>query len=554
MAYQQAIILSAVGNTIKIAHPTLPDDPKTYLTASVSAGGTTLTVLDNTGTSTIGVGISDNDYLIVGRLGSDRTEIVQVNGVVTDGTSITISALIFDHPIDTPIQKIIWNRVNILGAATDGGSLSAVASNINLHVERSETTYIVTGTTYAYYVARYVNQETSDVSTDSDYTLATGYPINSVRSVKDEALSIVNEKVTDISNDFLNSQILNCDREVWAERRHWSWAYTFDSIIGNTEEGGYSVALPSNISDSDSNKSILMVRIEKRPNLQYLTKEEWDRRYINVAHTTLNGAVAVADTTITLTDSSDFDLSGSIDIVGTSVTATITGTIDPAASTTVTGVGTLFTTEVHVGDYLVVTGETRRVTAIASATSLTIAAAFTDGANDVSPDVIHRHSDSVAYTDNIKSSNLLAGVTGIQHGGHATGTHVWQGATFGQPAGYTIIDGTLYFDKPVSSEYADTNIYLSYYRTPTAVNSDSDTVNIPDVTLYHYYLGWKILLKKNNGSNTPESEQMRQFYEMRKKILVSRERTGQRNRLGPRINTIRYEGDGIEIVASSPVT
>tara|TARA_R110002074_G_scaffold332415_1_gene502738 strand:+ start:58 stop:570 length:513 start_codon:yes stop_codon:yes gene_type:complete len=65
---------------------------------------------------------------------------------------------------------------------------------------------------------------------------------------------------------------------------------------------------------------------------------------------------------------------------------TLTGTIDPAASATVTGVNTLFLTEVAVGDEIIVTGETRTVTAIASNTSLTVSAAFSNNSNDTTPD------------------------------------------------------------------------------------------------------------------------------------------------------------------------
>ena len=65
---------------------------------------------------------------------------------------------------------------------------------------------------------------------------------------------------------------------------------------------------------------------------------------------------------------------------------TLTGTIDPAASTTVPGVNTLFLTEVAVGDEIIVSAETRTVTAIASNTSLTVSSATTNTANDTTPD------------------------------------------------------------------------------------------------------------------------------------------------------------------------
>lgn len=64
----------------------------------------------------------------------------------------------------------------------------------------------------------------------------------------------------------------------------------------------------------------------------------------------------------------------------------LTGSIDPAASTSVVGVGTLFTTELVVGDQITVTGETRTVATITDATHLTVSAAFANNANDTSPD------------------------------------------------------------------------------------------------------------------------------------------------------------------------
>ena len=69
-----------------------------------------------------------------------------------------------------------------------------------------------------------------------------------------------------------------------------------------------------------------------------------------------------------------------------STTFTLTGSINPTASTTVTGSGTKFLTELSVGDEIVVSSETRIVSAIASNTSLTVSVATTNTANDTSPD------------------------------------------------------------------------------------------------------------------------------------------------------------------------
>ena len=64
----------------------------------------------------------------------------------------------------------------------------------------------------------------------------------------------------------------------------------------------------------------------------------------------------------------------------------ITGSIEPAASTTVTGIGTLFLTELAVGDRIKVGNEVRTVASIASDTSLAVTAALTAATNDTSPE------------------------------------------------------------------------------------------------------------------------------------------------------------------------
>ncbi len=65
---------------------------------------------------------------------------------------------------------------------------------------------------------------------------------------------------------------------------------------------------------------------------------------------------------------------------------TLTGTIDPAASTSVVGVGTKFLTELRTGNNLIVTGETRVVSTITDDRHCTVTTAFSNNANDTSPD------------------------------------------------------------------------------------------------------------------------------------------------------------------------
>ena len=90
-------------------------------------------------------------------------------------------------------------------------------------------------------------------------------------------------------------------------------------------------------------------------------------------------------------------------------TVVLTGSIDPTASTAVVGVGTLFTTELAVGDRITVSGETRAVTAIADDTNLTVDTAFTDNLDDTSPE----------------RTNLMDTVVRVEDGGSTKDNFIW---------------------------------------------------------------------------------------------------------------------------------
>jgi len=96
-------------------------------------------------------------------------------------------------------------------------------------------------------------------------------------------------------------------------------------------------------------------------------------------------------------------------VKGSANNTDITGEIDPAASTTVPGVSTIFTNEAKIGDKIVVTGETRTITAIASDTSLTVDVAFSNNANDATPEI---HPCAFVVTDDSGGIDLIVDTDG----------------------------------------------------------------------------------------------------------------------------------------------
>ena len=94
---------------------------------------------------------------------------------------------------------------------------------------------------------------------------------------------------------------------------------------------------------------------------------------------------------------------------GSANNTNITGSIDPSASTSVTGVSTVFTTEAKIGDKLVVSGETRTITAIASDTACTVDTAFSNNANDTTPEI---HPASFVVVDDSGGIDFLVDTDG----------------------------------------------------------------------------------------------------------------------------------------------
>jgi flagellar hook protein FlgE len=127
---------------------------------------------------------------------------------------------------------------------------------------------------------------------------------------------------------------------------------------------------------------------------------------------------AIATNTALTVDAAFTDTAA--DAALTAGTGVLTGSIDPTASTTVTGVGTAFTTELAVGDQITVSGEVRTISAIASDTSLTVSAAFTDNANDTS---VMTDSMAVAALNDLtlNTTDYVAGdkinIVGTEHAG-----------------------------------------------------------------------------------------------------------------------------------------
>lgn len=297
---------------------------KTYLTAAVSAAGTTLTVKDNTGAVNAA-------YMIIGEIGAEGTEVNKINGAVTAGTSITATSLGFAHGIDTPVYFVSYNQVEFSRATSLTGTKTTLATNA---IDPSEfyTYYEDTSNSTGYGFVRWKN---STSSVYSSYSGGVNYEYSGSYSSYDrQTLFRMKERVRNLIAENLDASsvkddeirdALNTKQQDIGSARHWKFyeaersqssvanqfAYTIDTEFDRVQHVVYDtqpLAPVSNLRwknlhfDSDSSSA--------DPSLVRIFDTEfhlYPRPSSASVTTALNGAVSsTTATTITVDATSSF--------------------------------------------------------------------------------------------------------------------------------------------------------------------------------------------------------------------------------------------------------
>ena len=216
----------------------IENQPTTILTASISVGATTLTVGNNGG-------FANNDYLLLGKLGEEKTEIVKIGAAVSAGTSLTIGACIFAHDEDTPVTKLDFNQVRFYYGATNvAGSSAALAVAQALDPTDIYNYYEDSTNTTGYGFVRFYNSTTPGYSDYSDAIPYSGYTKKMLRSIRQKVRRLLNE--TDelnspVSNDDIDDEINNAQTEV-AHDRLWSFYENIRSFSTVANQYKYTLA------------------------------------------------------------------------------------------------------------------------------------------------------------------------------------------------------------------------------------------------------------------------------------------------------------------------
>lgn len=231
---------------IRVSNPSLEKNERTYLSADAAAADTSLTVQNNEG-------ISANDYLVVGNLGIEQTELVQVSSV-SGNTTIVTGALKFNHGIDTPLSFIRYNQYQVWRATSKTGTYSQVGSNTNIEVDQTFSEFEDTGgTSTSWYKIRFYNSTSNTYSDYSDPVQGSGYTDDSVKALMDRIYTIGNDpdrkvigesEMLTILNDAYRIAIaktMKADRTFYLKRGYVDVVDSYDTGTVSVSDSGTTV-------------------------------------------------------------------------------------------------------------------------------------------------------------------------------------------------------------------------------------------------------------------------------------------------------------------------
>lgn len=312
--------------TIYIQNTDLNRDKRfSYMTEDVVSGATTIRLQSILGFESLST--SSGQIVLLGEFGQERSEILRTSNSTPPGATykeVTLrDALNFDHPQDTKVYIIDYNRADVEWSVSATGSKSTlVAYPVPIQPDKTETLFVDSSQSSGFYFTRF-NESIANTNSDwSDPVAFGGYDDNTVFSIKKRALDQLNEEIdgNTITHEYLNQSLWEGRREFHNSLGKRPFRQKFNAAIGTAFTGSYRVELPTDVEDPYGPQNIYGVRIGANPNMRWIDKKEWDFHYISKPHSYLTVAYTVGARDLYVNSARDFDSSGVVSIEGTNVT------------------------------------------------------------------------------------------------------------------------------------------------------------------------------------------------------------------------------------------
>jgi len=404
----------------------------TYLSADMAVG-TAMAVK-----SQKGFHATTNQPIIIGRLGSETTEIVESTTSSAPSTITLASTSVFAHNTGDPVYLIKFNQIEFSHATTLTGSKTALTANSGLYTIQPDKEYFVldeTEFTSGYYFARF---KESVGSTFSDYSDAVEFNVQERNSVGYMVKRVLNDLQVSLSEkltlldcyEWINSGL----KYIQGKLKRWPEHYSYNAVLGQVSRGTNVITMPTDAYDTETNKSIIALRIGDNKQLVYLPPSRFDNEMEGVKVTQVRTEATSGGTTLEIDNSYDFADSGSVNIYisGTKYNITYTGVTRSATAGVLTGVP-----------------------------------ASGDG--------------SISVTIPVD-------------------TYVWQDEDEGLPTFFTVRNGNIEFYPLADGNEDNQNLYGDYTKVVTAVDTDRDTIDYQRYDMVQDYLTWRVKMKtQKNG-------------------------------------------------------
>ncbi len=189
--------------------PDVTNNPSTYISNSggIAVGATTATVLNT-------ASFNNSDFILLGVIGSEQTELQQITSITAPGT-ITFTPCDFSHAIDVTVTQIPYNQVEFY--RSDNGGAFNLITTLPMAVDYPlGTPFFDTGTvSSSIYEVAYLNTYTGNSSgLSSPFTASGGITAWSLRGLQDAVVDQVNDPT---ERRVIRSQITRWINEAYAK-------------------------------------------------------------------------------------------------------------------------------------------------------------------------------------------------------------------------------------------------------------------------------------------------------------------------------------------------
>jgi hypothetical protein len=291
-------------------------DEASAILADVAAGSGTITVLNINK-------FAVNKILLIGELGSEQSEIIKTHASTPpSGSTVTLASnTIYAHKAGTRVYIIQYDQVEFSHSTTLTGSKTNLTTTLGsglvaLEADEVDQVYNETEFTSGYYFARFKESIGGTFGGFCDAVPYGGFDEKSVGAVIEYAL--VNSNVVEFNNKitplWCYTEINDMLRFFQGKQKRWNKYQNLNAIIGQTSRGIRQVAMPSDIYDAFSNRSLTSVRIGEDLALRFKDPDEFEQLLYGEKHNTVSTQALAGDTTLTLTNAYDFPDSGTVSV------------------------------------------------------------------------------------------------------------------------------------------------------------------------------------------------------------------------------------------------